>query len=184
MILKHFVNLTVLALILTCAGCATFDEHPRRAVQEREDMLRLDEKINRMNGRLEALELEQRQVSFQIEQTRHASSSAALEQASALKTRMDDLEKRIQALDAAREADKQQIVGTITKKLIPYLSQPQGRPTRAASGPAGTHEVQSGETLSKIASDYGVSINELMSANSIENPNKVLQGQKLVIPKR
>jgi LysM repeat protein len=178
-----------LALALASAGCVTLDEGPKRATQEREDVLRLEEKINRLNGRLEAIEIEHRQVLLQLDQVRRASATASADQNAALKTRLDDLDRRIQALDAAREADKQQIAEAITKKLLPYLSQPSATPSRATApkpsgGTGGEHEVQSGETLSKIAATYGITVSELMAANGIENANMVRQGQKLVIPKR
>lgn len=46
----------------------------------------------------------------------------------------------------------------------------------------GVHVVQSGETLSRIAQQYNVALNELASNNGIVNPNVVYVGQRLVIP--
>lgn len=45
-----------------------------------------------------------------------------------------------------------------------------------------THVVRSGETLGVIARNYGVPLGELVSANSITNPDRVLVGAVLVIP--
>jgi LysM repeat protein len=42
--------------------------------------------------------------------------------------------------------------------------------------------VQPGETLSEIADRHGVSLNRLMQANGITNPNLVVAGQRLVLP--
>ena len=44
------------------------------------------------------------------------------------------------------------------------------------------HYVKHGQTLSGIASYYGVSVHALMSANGISNPNHIYTGQKLCIP--
>ena len=54
----------------------------------------------------------------------------------------------------------------------------------AASGSArgGSVTVQPGDTLSDIADRQGVSLNQLMQANGITNPNMVVAGQKLVLP--
>ena len=54
----------------------------------------------------------------------------------------------------------------------------------AASGSArgGSITVQPGDTLSDIADRQGVSLNQLMQANGITNPNMVVAGQKLVLP--
>ncbi len=49
-----------------------------------------------------------------------------------------------------------------------------------ASGPV--YIVQSGDSLSSIAEFFSVSINELMSANGISDPNQLDAGQQLIIP--
>lgn len=46
------------------------------------------------------------------------------------------------------------------------------------------HQVRNGETLGTIARTYGVTLNELIAANNISNPNHILLGAPLVIPGR
>lgn len=48
--------------------------------------------------------------------------------------------------------------------------------------PSVTHVVQSGETLSSIAQQYGVSEASIAAANSISDPNRIYAGQRLAIP--
>jgi LysM repeat protein len=59
-------------------------------------------------------------------------------------------------------------------------------PTGALAAPDGSNEtvhiVQWGETLSMIAEHYGVSVEAIMAANGIYDPDYVYVGQKLVIP--
>lgn len=69
-------------------------------------------------------------------------------------------------------------------------------PAAAAAGPAaaggtaeaapegGIHVVQSGDTLSRIASQYGVSLTDLQRANPAVNPRALQIGQRIVIPQR
>lgn len=45
-----------------------------------------------------------------------------------------------------------------------------------------THVVQSGETLFRIALRYGLTTNELATANNINDPTRILAGQTLIIP--
>ncbi len=45
------------------------------------------------------------------------------------------------------------------------------------------HVVAAGQSITKIASIYGVSVNAIMSANNISNPNLIKSGQKLIIPR-
>jgi nucleoid-associated protein YgaU len=46
-----------------------------------------------------------------------------------------------------------------------------------------TYVIQSGDTLSKIASEHGVTLDQLMAANpAIKDPNKIAEGQQIIIP--
>lgn len=51
----------------------------------------------------------------------------------------------------------------------------------AASGEL-VHTVVSGDTLLSIARTYGVTVNDIIQANNIPNPNSLTIGQQLVIP--
>ncbi len=59
--------------------------------------------------------------------------------------------------------------------LLPF------QPARAqTSGPI--YVVQPGDSLSSIASDFNISVNELITVNNITDPNQLAAGQQLVIP--
>ena len=67
----------------------------------------------------------------------------------------------------------------------PTLVLPTLMPTAiAAASPTlpPTHLVQSGETLSLIATRYGLPLDSLIAANHLDNPDVVWVGQALVIP--
>jgi len=63
------------------------------------------------------------------------------------------------------------------KLVLPGSSNGAGGSSRG-----GSITVQPGDTLSDIADRQGVSLNQLMQANGITNPNMVVAGQKLVLP--
>jgi LysM repeat protein len=44
------------------------------------------------------------------------------------------------------------------------------------------HEVQSGETLFKIAENYGVTVDEIIAANNLDDPDHIEAGATLRIP--
>ena len=44
------------------------------------------------------------------------------------------------------------------------------------------HVVKSGETLWRISQIYGISINQIVAANGLDNPNSLVLGEALVIP--
>lgn len=52
----------------------------------------------------------------------------------------------------------------------------------SVSASGATHTVSSGETPGGIAQKYGVTVDQLMSANNISDPRRMQIGQKLVIP--
>ena len=55
-------------------------------------------------------------------------------------------------------------------------------PKATVSGESVIHVVQRGETLSEIAKEYGVTMQAIMDANGLSNPNHIVTGQKLIIP--
>ncbi|MBU1908597.1 MAG: LysM peptidoglycan-binding domain-containing protein, partial [Verrucomicrobia bacterium] len=55
-------------------------------------------------------------------------------------------------------------------------------PAAIEPGSGRLYEVQNGESLSKIASRFGVSTRELVELNKIKDPNHIRAGQKIVLP--
>jgi LysM repeat protein len=55
-------------------------------------------------------------------------------------------------------------------------------PPGVAGGSTGEHVVAAGQTLSGIASHYGIGVSELASTNGITNPNLIRVGQRLQVP--
>jgi len=55
-------------------------------------------------------------------------------------------------------------------------------PTTAPAADATIHKIQRGETLSEIAKSYNVTIQDIVQANGLDNPNHIVVGQSLVIP--
>ena len=62
----------------------------------------------------------------------------------------------------------------------PAFAQTSTPPSTPPSGP--TYVIQSGDTLSSIADRFSISLNDLMTANSITDPNTIQAGQQLIIP--
>jgi LysM repeat protein len=52
----------------------------------------------------------------------------------------------------------------------------------AAQSGAAVHVVAAGETLRTIAARYGMTVDAIVAANNIVNPNRILAGQRLTIP--
>ena len=65
--------------------------------------------------------------------------------------------------------------------VVMNISAPEGD---SSSGSGSTYTVQSGDSLSKIGSQYGVSWQKIFEANrdKLDDPDKIQPGQELTIP--
>lgn len=64
----------------------------------------------------------------------------------------------------------------------PVATPSNGASPVTAVPPRVTHVVVAGETLSTIASQYGVSVADLMAANTLANPSLLVPGQEILVP--
>ncbi len=53
---------------------------------------------------------------------------------------------------------------------------------RATPTPAGMYTVEPGDTLSTLAREFEITVEELMAANDLQNPDDLQEGQTLFIP--
>ncbi len=131
---------------------------------------RLTERVDRLESTLNRLETTSEEVPAllgRIEGLGKSVSGLESDQRS-LMDRVDRLSRRMDAL-AENEGS--------SGGRAPQSS--QGRTTENRS----THTVQQGETLFRIAKQYGLSIQELCTLNGM-NPNEVIQpGQRLIVEK-
>ena len=179
-----FLCFTVVCLIFL-SGCATY-EGSQAATQDREDMLLLREDVNRCNDRMKTMEIEQKNILSEIQQLRGKGQDESA------KARLDELERRIAALDASRAADKQAIIDQISGNVArmmggasaPKTSTKTKTAADSASGTGYEHIVKDGETLSAIAAAYKVKITAIIEANDLKKPYILRKGQKLFIPQQ
>jgi nucleoid-associated protein YgaU len=189
--MKTLSCFALLAGLLACGGCMTPTD-PAMVSGMQQDMGLIAERIGRLQDRLQAIELEQQDIRRELQAVRQAQQTAD----QPTRQRLELLEKRVLALDAAREQDRKAIIDDLSRKVSSLMSASGGssRSTSSSSGRSGTpsgggsdvgyeHVVQSGETLSEIAKAYGVSMNSVLNANGIKSANLIRVGQKLFIPK-
>lgn len=84
----------------------------------------------------------------------------------------------VDALAAANHLSNPRHIYVGQRLVIPTGTGP------GAPGGSGTHVVQRGENLYRIALRYGVTVNALAAANGIVNANRIYVGQRLTIPGR
>lgn len=68
------------------------------------------------------------------------------------------------------------LIGLLSVQARPVSAMPAGQ----EEGP--TYIIQEGDTLNEIAIRFGVSLDDILSANQIENPNALFIGQRILIP--
>ena len=187
--MKNNKDITKLFLILGACipaigllpGCTTYDDS-RPAVQENENILLLREDVNRCKSRLETMEIEQQRILNEIQQLR------AKGQDENTKAKLDEMERRIAALDAARASDRQAIIDQLSGNVAKMMgsgtaaSKNADKKTSASSGTGYEHVVKDGETLSAIATAYKVKPSAIIEANDLKKPDALRKGQKLFIP--
>ena len=103
------------------------------------------------------------------------------------------LEKNISILQQQLAAEKQERQTTISK-MIDQISKEVSKasvpaPSSTATGPVGTgefyeHKIESGATLGTIAKAYGVTVQEIMTANRMKKDASLRVGQTLYVPKK
>ena len=167
-----------LAALGFMAGCTTTDGGSRSSVQDNEDLLLLREDVDRCNDRMKTMELEQQRIMEEIRALRAKSGDEAG------RARLDELERRVAALDSARASDRQAIIDQVAK--IMSSGGGSARPARTSAASSSTtgyeHVVKDGETLSTIAAAYKVKPAAIIEANDLKNPDVLRKGQKLFIP--
>ena len=189
-IMKNAFRLFPLVLALAAAaGCTTMVESDDVPVARQADVDYLRGEIRRLNARVEASESEVGRVqsdvlAAQANQPGYASAA----QVQTLQTQIEDLQRQIRALDAARAQDKKEIYDDISKKIATILKSPSAAAASAKPRPRSSsqtgieHVVQPGESLSKIAAAYGVSMAVIVEENGLASPDNIRVGQKLFIP--
>lgn len=179
-------------LSLAAAGCVSTPEPaaPPPATQTEVNYLR--EEIRRMTARLDSSEAEIGRVQGDVMASRSSQPAyTSSAQFQSVQGQMDDLQRQIRALDAARAADKKEIYDDISKKIAmllksaPVAAAPRGAATakpRTGAQSGIEHVVQPGESLSKIAAAYKVSMSVIVQENGLASPDSIRVGQKLFIP--
>lgn len=196
--IKHIIFGGLLAILASAPGCVTMEDSSA-ATSNKEDLALLREDLTRLQGRVETVDLENKRLNAEIEQGRTPTSADTHDQ-QMIQGRLDELEKRIQAVDAARVKDRQTIVDQLSGKMAEIIAgggkankipaAASARPSSGSSSSAGAepaasggvHIVKEGETLSTIAATYKVKANAIIRTNNLENPNALRVGQKLIIP--
>ena len=165
--------------MICSTGCTTVSSQRRRTqeMRERAEIENLKDNVAGMEARLNGIEDAQQAIYVQIE-----SLQAAVDRSESDHRRsIDSLQQTLKAAKVSRARDQQATIDTLSERMAGIMqSQSRGR---AISEEGYEHVVQSGETLSEIASAYNVRTSVIVEANDLSNPDSIRTGQTLFIPK-
>ena len=170
-------------LVAVLSGCVTTQDTSSPPPASQADVHYLREELRRFNSRLDASDAEVGRLTGELRASRAGQPEAAsAAQVLAMQAQIDDLQRQIRSLDAARIQDKKDIYDDISKKVASLLKTQSPPPSRAASQSGYEHVVQAGESLSAIAAVYKVNVSAIVQANNLKSADQIFVGQKLFIP--
>jgi LysM repeat protein len=171
------VMLCALVAAVCMCGCASVSSEDRSILAGiRSDLDALQEDVEHVNNRLDEVNMAQDRL--RVEMARMGDTSALSERD--LASRFERLETSIKAVDDARIRDKKEIVDTLSKKISDIINKHR---SVSPTGEYYEHTVQEGETLSKIANDYGVTVDAIVEATGLGDPDRISAGQVVFIPR-
>lgn len=178
--MKRILAVGLAAASLAAGGCVTLVDQASFARQQA-DWDNMVGDIQKLNERINGLQLEQQQLVREIEQLRQAPREDLV-----VRNRLDTIERQLQAVNAARESDRREIVADLSRKVSAIVGGSGGGSSGRGGSASETgyeHVVRSGETLSAIAAAYKSSVGAIKRANNLSS-DTVRVGQKLFIPQR
>ncbi len=158
----------------------------------REDVRGLVQRVNELTLRLEQLERENADL-----RARDSAGAKSLATVVQLNAAIADLNQNIRTAVAASKTETLQRVAEQMEKLARQTnaaleSLAKGAAPRPASVPAGSaddtpkegirYTVQKGDTLAEIARRLGARQQDIINANQISDPSRIVVGQSLFIP--
>ncbi len=154
-----------------------------RETRERADAMMVRDEITRMRGRQENLQVQVDEIWDELQSMRETERRQHREALDTLASQVSDLERQISRLETARAQDRKEIIDRMTATISQMLaSSAAAQPTSRGSQTGVEHTVRPGETLSEIASAYGVTVRALIQANSMENPDRIRAGDRVFVP--
>lgn len=171
---KVYLFLLVFSCIAT--GCTTtIPERRKIATRQDNEISRINYDLNKLTKSVEAFASSQQEIYEQFDSIERVQAGKHKE----FESRLDKLEDEIALLRRQQELLKKEIVDVLTQKMK-QLFDSAGSSGVYAQGME--HVVETGQTLSQIAIAYGVTVDSLVEANKLKNPDSIRKGQKLFIP--
>ena len=166
--------LFILPLAGLLSGCETLQTpQQRRADTARQQSASrmVEEKIHRLQGKIESVEMENARLIQEMQQLRNDMR--------ALNSQVSQLGSGMQNLETRQARDKQEVINQVSGRVEKLIKKQAAAQPKGATGRELV--VESGYTLSAIASAHGTTVSAIKKANNLKSDN-IYVGQKLFIP--
>jgi len=167
---KILLSFTSMILLTGCETLQTPQQRQQAAAREQAAARHAEERVHRVQGQVESVEMENARLVQEMQQLR-AEVRSFNSQISQLNSKMGSLETK-----QSREMNDliRRVEGLLKKSVA-------SRPSKPSRGSGREHVVESGHTLSAIASAYGTTVKAIKQANNLKS-DTIRVGQKLFIP--
>lgn len=169
-----------MGVLLLVSGCVTTQEQRAGQLQMQVDRQAMVYRVDQ----LEAQALDQSQAFAYLQQQVDGMRAEIARLESALASQRREASEALAAERVIRERDKQAMVEELSRRMAELIARQSAAaaPVRGRSETGYEHVVKPGETVSQIAAAYRVTVDAIVRANNLRNPDSVRVGQKLFIP--
>ena len=174
--MKHKKIAFILPLIIFLSGCETLSTpHQRREEDARQKLVarHAEEQNLRLKGQIETLNMEVARMTREIQQLRS--------DARAYQSQISQLNTAMKSLEAKQAREMRELISRVEGLLKKSVAAQQSSQKSQGRGAGREHVVESGHTLSAIATAYNTTVKAIKQANKLKSDN-IYVGQKLFIP--
>lgn len=169
----------VMGVLLLFSGCVTTQEQRAGQLQMQVDRQEMSFRVDK----LEAQIYDQAQGFAHLQQQQELLRAEIRRLESALAAQRRDSSEALATERAIREREHQEMIDELSRRMAGLIASQRPAATSRSRGETGyEHVVKPGETLSQIAAAYRVTVDAIVRANELRNPDNVRAGQKLFIP--
>jgi len=167
---KLLLSLSTLAVLTGCETIQTPQQRQQDAARQQAASRYAEERVNRLQGQVESIEMENARLMQEMQQLRNEVRSYS--------SQISQLNSNMQALEAKQSRESQEVINRVEGLLKKSVASSPSTPSRGAGR---EHVVEAGHTLSAIAQAYGTTVDAIKKANNLKSDN-IYVGQKLFIP--
>lgn len=168
--IKLLLSLSAVAVLTGCETLQTPQQRQQDAARQQASSRYAEERVNRLQGQVESIEMENARLLQELQQLRNEVRSYS--------SQISQMNSKMQALEAKQARETQEVISRVEGLLKKTVS---SRPSAPSRGDGREHVVEAGHTLSAIAQAYGTTIDAIKKANKLKSDN-IYVGQKLFIP--